>query len=308
MCQAKLEGHIPSYVAFEAMAPLKEDVEPSPLTACKATSDPDTMYLHEAMREPDKRNFVEAMQKEVKDQMDNGNFVFTRRADVPPRSQVIPSVWAMKRKRRIQTQEVYKWKARLNIDGSKQIKGLSYWETYAPVASWSLIRLVLTIAIINKWYSKQIDFVLAYPQAPAEVDNLFVEIPRGFTLPEGFKPSDWVLQMKKNVYGGRQGGRVWNKHLVGKLKAAGFKQSDHDECLFFFKTAVYVLYTDDSILTGPVQKDIDEALLCMQKIGLDITDEGDVGDFLGVRIDQREDGSVHLSQPHLIDSILKDLT
>ena len=29
--------------------------------------------------------------------------------------------------------------------------------------------------------------------------------------------------------------------------------------------------------------------------------------FLGVRIDQREDESVHLSQPHLIDSILKDL-
>jgi len=45
----------------------------------------------------------------------------------------------------------------------------------------------------------------------------------------------------------------------------------------------------------------------MKKIGLDITDEGNVGDFLGVHIDRREDGSVLLSQPHLIDSILKDL-
>jgi len=44
----------------------------------------------------------------------------------------------------------------------------------------------------------------------------------------------------------------------------------------------------------------------MSGIGLDITDEGDVGDFLGVRIDKREDGSVELSQPHLIDSVLKD--
>ena len=74
-----------------------------------------------------------------------------------------------------------------------------------------------------------------------------------------------------------------------------------------FKSAIYVLYTDDSILTGPKQRDIDEVLARMQQIGLDITDEGDVGDFLGVRIDRKQDGTVELSQPHLIDSILKDL-
>lgn len=68
-----------------------------------------------------------------------------------------------------------------------------------------------------------------------------------------------------------------------------------------------MLYTDDSILTGPRQRDIDEALQRMKEIGLDITDEGDVGDFLGVLINRKDDGTVHLSQPHLIDSILKDL-
>jgi hypothetical protein len=34
-----------------------------PIMAFKATSDPDTMYLHEAMREPDKKEFIQAMQK-----------------------------------------------------------------------------------------------------------------------------------------------------------------------------------------------------------------------------------------------------
>jgi len=32
------------------------------------------MYLHEAMRQPDREKFIEAMQKEVEDQMSNGNF------------------------------------------------------------------------------------------------------------------------------------------------------------------------------------------------------------------------------------------
>ena len=42
---------------------------------------------------------------------------------------ILPAVWAMWRKRQISTGKVYKWKARLNLDGSKQIKGVHYWET-----------------------------------------------------------------------------------------------------------------------------------------------------------------------------------
>jgi hypothetical protein len=45
-----------------------------PLFIFKATSDPDTMYMHEAMHEQDRDQFFAAMDKEVKDQMDNGNF------------------------------------------------------------------------------------------------------------------------------------------------------------------------------------------------------------------------------------------
>jgi hypothetical protein len=33
--------------------------------------------------------------------------------------------------------------------------------------------------------------------------------------------------------------------------------------------------------------------------------EGDIQDFLGVNIDRKDDGSIHLTQPHLIDQILE---
>jgi hypothetical protein len=39
----------------------------------------------------------------------------------------------MKRKRKPSTGEISKYKARMNVDGSKMIKGLHYEETYAPV-------------------------------------------------------------------------------------------------------------------------------------------------------------------------------
>jgi hypothetical protein len=38
-----------------------------PILAYKATSDPDTMYHHQAMRQPDAKEFREAMKKERDD-------------------------------------------------------------------------------------------------------------------------------------------------------------------------------------------------------------------------------------------------
>ena len=70
---------------------------------------------------------------------------------------------------------------------------------------------------------------------------------------------------------------------------------------------MYALYTDDSILAGPDKAEIDQIIKEMQKANLDITIEGDLQDFLGVNIERKPDGTIHLTQPHLIDQILKDL-
>jgi len=65
----------------------------------KATADPDTMYLHPAMKEPDWEQFREAMQKEVDDQSAHGNFTLIPRKDVPKGATVLPAVWQMRRKK-----------------------------------------------------------------------------------------------------------------------------------------------------------------------------------------------------------------
>jgi Reverse transcriptase (RNA-dependent DNA polymerase) len=76
----------------------------------------------------------------------------------------------MRRKRRIDTCAIYKWKARLTIHGGKQEHGINYWETFSPVVRWSTICLTFILAIKYQWATRLLDFVLAYPQAPVEYD------------------------------------------------------------------------------------------------------------------------------------------
>ena len=184
--------------------------------------------------------------------------------------------------------------------------GIDYGETYAPVTSWRSIRLILSLVASNRWHTKQLDYVLAFPQAPVERE-LYMEVPKGFEIEEG-STRDYVLKIHRNIYGQKQAGRVWNKYLANKLiNEVGLRQSKVDKCLFYKGSVLYALYTDDSILAGPNQDEIDQVIKDIKAANLDITEEGTLEDFLGVNIDQKEDGSIHLTQPHLIDQILKDL-
>ena len=123
---------------------------------------------------------------------------------VPEGTIILPAVWSMKRKWRILTNEVYKWKARLNVHGGKQIKNVHYWETFSLVVRWSSIWLFLIIAAINRWKTRQFDFVLAFLQADIKTE-LFTEILKGFKHNASWKTH--CLKLKKNLYGQKQAGQ-----------------------------------------------------------------------------------------------------
>jgi hypothetical protein len=310
LTQDNIEGEL---LCLEALFPNHKQeynqirLEQDPLYAYKATSDPDTMYLHQAMQEKDADQFKAAMIKEVNDQMKGKVFSTIPISEVPEGKTILPAVWQMRRKRDIKTKEIKKYKARLNIDGSRMIKGQHYDETYAPVASWKFIRLLLIMVAKYGWYSRQLDYVLAFPQAPVERE-IYMKIPKGFkqTTPKGSE--EQVLKIHRNIYGQKQAGRVWYQYLRHKLiHELKFTQSKIDECVFYRGKTLYVLYTDDSLLAGPDNNEIEQIIKDLKKAKLDITDEGDIQDFLGVNIDIRNDGTVNLTQPHLIDQILKEL-
>ena len=296
------------FVVYEVCHQSTEWFEPiidytSPI-AFATLGDPDTMYFHQILSQDDKPQFLQAMSLEINDHNKKKHWILVLRTDLPEGARVLPCVWAMRRKRDLITGDITKWKARLNVDGSKQIMGLDYDQTYAPVASWASVRLILFMAMTQKWKTKQLDFVQAFPQAPVEQD-LYIDVPKGCKVNDN-DVSLWALKVTMNLYGQKQAGRVWNDYLIEGLCKIGFSQSKNDPCILWRNGVIIIIYTDDTILTGADILEVDKAIADIASI-FEITHKDCVSYFLGVNVDNQVDGTIILSQPTLIEKILKDL-
>ena len=314
--------------SLEVAKELDEDKDENPLLAFAASADPDTMHYHKAMKQEDSKEFKKAMQQELNAHTESGNWILIELNDVPTNNKVLDAVWAMKRKRKIKSREIYKWKSRINVHGGQQEYGINYWDTFAPVVSWAAIRLVLILSIIKGWYTRQVDFVLAFPQAKAECD-IFMKIPRGVVVQknittkelrlkvlgislkqdEGWvdvENSKYVLKLVNNLYGQKQASRVWNQQLHKGLLEIGFVQSKVEDCLYYRNKTMFLVYVDNGILAGPDRREIQEIIKQLASC-FNVTDEGDITDYLGVNVMHLPDGRIKLAQPHLIKQILKDV-
>ena len=209
----------------------------------------------------------------------------------------------MKRKRDIATRAIKKYKARLNLHGGKQTFGEDFYETYAPVVGWITVRFLLILSLIMNWKTRQVDFILAYPQADIE-QPMYMELPSGVSAKDPSK--DYVLKLNKNLYGQKQAGRIWAEHLQHGLEKIGFKRSQIDECLFYRGSTMFAVYVDDGIFIDKDDVAIDGAIQDLKEAGYNIDDMGTLSDYLGVKFEYVDD-KVHLKQPHLIDQIIDDV-
>jgi hypothetical protein len=108
-----------------------------------------------------------------------------------------------------------------------------------------------------------------------------MEIPKGVTL-DGANRKVYVLQLLRNLYGQKQAGRIWYERLLQGLLKIGFKHSKVDECVFYYKKSILLVYADDSILLG---SDEEELKLLNNKMGkcFDIQKHRDLCDYLGIQ-------------------------
>jgi hypothetical protein len=64
---------------------------------------------------------------------------------------------------------------------------------------------------------------------------------------------------------------------------------------------------DDSALAGLREKELEQAVSGLQGAGLKTAVDGGISDFLGASVERCGGGAIHLTQPLLIESVLKDL-
>jgi hypothetical protein len=96
----------------------------------------DAMHLHQTLRQPNFHQFVDLVIKEINGHVDRKHWVVTPRSEVPKDTNVLPSVWAVRRKCNLMTGKITKHKACLNLHGEKQEFGMTYYDWYAPVVTW----------------------------------------------------------------------------------------------------------------------------------------------------------------------------
>ena len=102
--------------------------------------------------------------------------------DVVPRPQgksVVTSKWIYKVKFSADG-SVEKCKARFVARGFSQKEGIDYDETFAPVARYSSIRVIISLASVMGWKLHQMDVKTAFLNG--EIEEVYIEQPEGFVL------------------------------------------------------------------------------------------------------------------------------
>ena len=274
------------------------------LVLAAVAGDNDTYNLGEMLKQEDKGDFIQSMLKEVQDHESKGHWTLMERTEIPPGIKTILSVWSFKRKR-YPDGRVLKHKARLAAHGGMQTWGVDYWETYAPVVNWLSVRTLMTMSVIHELETKSIDFVLAFPQADLKIP-VWMELPYGFEF-EGSRK--YILRLNKNLYGLCNASKNFWDFLKDGLEARGYnRQSNSDQCVFIGKDAIVLVYVDDCIIIQKKGSTATDDLIRDLQEGDEkytFTNDGDLEKYLGVDVRRHKDGSIELTQKHLIQRLLE---
>ena len=101
------------------------------------------------------------------------------------------------------------------------------------------------IANVLDWKIYQLDVKTAYLYSVLK-EEVYMEQPKGFEEPG---KENWVWQLKKGLYGTKQGGHIWNNTMDVAMKKFGFMQLSSEHCIYYRTsktgTTMATLHVDD---------------------------------------------------------------
>lgn len=247
-------------------------------------------YYHQAIKDP---NWCKAMQEEINALEANNTWEIT---SLPSGKQTVGCKWIFRIKYKSDG-TLDRYKARLVAKGFTQTYGLDFFQTFAPVAKMTSVRMILALAAIQKWELHQLDINNAFLNGELH-EEVYMTIPPGIPLPADFKGSHPVCRLIKSLYGLRQAPREWFDKFAAAILTYGFTQSKSDNSLFYLHTSdsflMLLVYVDDIILTG-------SSILHITKVkdfiaqNFKMKDLGSLKYFLGLEI-SRNTGGIYIHQ------------
>ncbi|KAI3813979.1 hypothetical protein L1987_18717 [Smallanthus sonchifolius] len=241
-------------------------------------------------------NWIEAMQEELAqfDKLKVWNLV-----DLPKGAYPIGTKWVFKYKKDVRG-VVVRNKARLVVQGFNQQEGIYYTEVYAPVARLEAIRLFLAFASFKGFKVFQLDVKSAFLYGRVK-EEVYVCQPPGFEDP--LNPN-MVFKLDKALYGLHQAPRAWYKTLSTHLLANDFVRGKIDSTLFIKKSGedylLVQIYVDD-IIFGSTNEGLCKEFEGVMKSKFEMSAMGELSFFLGLQINQKEDGFFIHQSKYVID-------
>jgi len=142
----------------------------------------DILTQGQMFKAPDKQEFIRCQADEIGSLYDLDIMDAHPISSLPPHACLLSSIWSYHRKH-LPNGILLKYKSRLCVNGKEQAFGRDYWETYAPVAGWSTIWLLLYLSTVLNLKTRQVDYTSAFPQADLNVP-VFMKVPQGCVIHE----------------------------------------------------------------------------------------------------------------------------
>lgn len=236
--------------------------------------------LAHALRTPQAKYWKEAAKEEYDSLVNNKVFKVVKKTSIPKNALIVKSRWVFNVKQEDENNE--RFKARIVAKGFTQERGINYIDKYAPVMRFETLRLVFSIAAMNKWSMKQLDAKNAFLNGKLD-HKVYLEPPDGLS-----KNKDEVWKLERSLYGLKQSPRIWYLTIAKVLKDNGFENSIVDPCMFWKQGVLLVIYVDDILITGKNKEVIEKTADILKKHYL-MKDIGKPRMFLGISVKELPD-------------------
>ncbi|GKB05412.1 zinc finger, CCHC-type containing protein, partial [Tanacetum coccineum] len=276
--------------------PRPKDIIPN---SVKSQSDDHSDDVPSETPEPRKDKRKKTIDDEIGSIMENNTWVLS---DLPPGCKPLGCKWIFKRKMKVDG-TIDKFKARLVIQGFRQKEGIDYFDTYAPVARITTIRLLLALAAIHNLVIHQMDVKTTFLNGDLD-EEVYMKQPEGFVMPGN---EHKVCQLVKSLYGLKQAPKQWHQKFDEVVLSSGFLLNQSDKCVYSKfdssgKGVIICLYVDDMLIFGTDQNQVDKTKKFLSS-KFSMKDMGEADVILGIKIKRKNKGIV-ITQSHYIEKIL----
>jgi Reverse transcriptase (RNA-dependent DNA polymerase) len=262
--------------------------------AAHATQTPDSPTISSGLASTNKDKWLEAIDKEVSALEDAGTFIM-----VPHQHgmNILCSHLVLKAKRDT-AGAIIEYKAHLVDGGDAQVHGLDFDQSNAPVSDFTVVRVILSIAVRENRVVHSLDVSNAFVSAPlAKV--VYVRLPKILADRFGSK----IMKVKKALYGLKQAPLSWRLYLEKMFDTVKIIKAP-TPCLYAYNNCTIVVYVGDRIISGPNVEEVTELKNIIKGLFV-CTDAGALKEYLGVLFERRDDGAFVLSQRQYLLNVLQ---